>query len=74
MVGFVALFRQHTNSIRKVRKKQAVREALIANGNADVLVGLEQQVFRLDWMLAFANKQLVYPTGPRLYIGIMFCH
>ena len=30
--------------------------------------------FRLDWMLAFANKQLVYPTGPRLYIGIMFCH
>ena len=30
--------------------------------------------FRLDWMLAFADKQLVYPTGPRLYIGIMFCH
>lgn len=30
--------------------------------------------FRLDWMLAFANKQLVLPTGPRLYVGIMFCH
>ena len=30
--------------------------------------------FRLDWMLAFANKQLVFPTGPRLYVGIMFCH
>lgn len=29
---------------------------------------------RLDWMLAFAHKQLVFPTGPRLYIGIMFCH
>lgn len=30
--------------------------------------------FRLDWMLAFAKKQLVLPTGPRLYVGIMFCH
>lgn len=30
--------------------------------------------FRLDWMLAFAKQQLVLPTGPRLYIGIMFCH
>ena len=30
--------------------------------------------FRLDWMLAFANKQLIFPTGPRLYMGIMFCH
>ena len=30
--------------------------------------------FRLDWMLAFADKQLVLPTGPRLYVGIMFCH
>lgn len=30
--------------------------------------------FRLDWMLAFAKKQLVFPTGPRLYVGIMFCH
>lgn len=30
--------------------------------------------FRLDWILAFANKQLVFPTGPRLYVGIMFCH
>ncbi len=36
--------------------------------------------FRLDWMLAFAKQNgaqqpsLVLPTGPRLYIGIMFCH
>ena len=30
--------------------------------------------FRLDWMLAFAKLGLVYPTGPRLYVGIMFCH
>ena len=30
--------------------------------------------FRLDWMLAMANKQVVLPTGPRLYIGILFCH
>ena len=44
--------------------------------------------FRLDWMLAFASQQkerqalsddshspsIVLPTGPRLYIGIMFCH
>ena len=30
--------------------------------------------FRLDWMLAFAQKQLIYPTGPRLYVGILFCH
>lgn len=30
--------------------------------------------FRIDWMLAFANEQLVFPTGPRLYVGIMFCH
>ena len=29
---------------------------------------------RLDWMLAFAQKHLLYPTGPRLYIGFMFCH
>ena len=30
--------------------------------------------FRLDWMVAFAQKQLIYPTGPRLYVGILFCH
>lgn len=30
--------------------------------------------FRVDWMLAFAKKQLILPTGPRLYVGIMFCH
>ena len=30
--------------------------------------------FRVDWMLAFAKQQLILPTGPRLYIGIMFCH
>lgn len=30
--------------------------------------------FRLDWMLAFAKDQLILPTGPRLYVGILFCH
>ena len=30
--------------------------------------------FRLDWMLTFAKGQLVLPTGPRFYVGIMFCH
>ena len=30
--------------------------------------------FRLDWMLAFAKEQLLMPTGPRLYVGILFCH
>jgi hypothetical protein len=30
--------------------------------------------FRLDWMLAFAKEQLLLPTGPRLYVGIMFVH
>ena len=30
--------------------------------------------FRLDWMLAFANKQLILPTGPRFFFGFMFCH
>ena len=29
---------------------------------------------RLDWMLAFAKQSIVHPTGPRLYIGFMFCH
>lgn len=32
--------------------------------------------FRLDWQLAFTPRQaqLLYPTGPRLYVGFMFCH
>ena len=30
--------------------------------------------FRLDWMLAFAQKSVLLPTGPRLYVGFMFCH
>lgn len=36
--------------------------------------------FRLDWMLAFninhhtSSSSLLYPTGPRLYVGFMFCH
>lgn len=29
---------------------------------------------RMDWMLAMCNNQLLLPTGPRLYIGFMFCH
>ena len=30
--------------------------------------------FRLDWMLAVHKSELVMPTGPRLYFGLMFCH
>lgn len=29
---------------------------------------------RMDWMLAFAERSVLFPTGPRLYIGFMFCH
>ena len=29
---------------------------------------------RLDWMLAISHGQLLKPTGPRLFIGFMFCH
>lgn len=30
--------------------------------------------FRMDWMLALSGGSLLYPTGPRLYVGFMFCH
>ena len=30
--------------------------------------------FRLDWLLAFRQTELVMPTGPRLYVGVMFGH
>jgi hypothetical protein len=30
--------------------------------------------FRIDWMTAMAEKHLLLPTGPRCYIGFMFCH
>ena len=30
--------------------------------------------FRLDWMLAFHHRELCQPSGPRLYVGFMFCH
>lgn len=30
--------------------------------------------FRMDWLIALHKRQLVLPTGPRLYIGFMFCH
>ena len=29
--------------------------------------------FRVDWMLALSGGSLLMPTGPRLYIGFMFC-
>lgn len=29
---------------------------------------------RIDWTLAIHDYQLLLPTGPRLYIGFMFCH
>ena len=30
--------------------------------------------FRFDWMLAIHQNTLLQPTGPRVYIGFMFCH
>lgn len=30
--------------------------------------------FRMDWLLAFHQRNLILPTGPRLYVGFMFCH
>ena len=30
--------------------------------------------FRFDWMLAIHHNTFVQPTGPRVYIGFMFCH
>ena len=30
--------------------------------------------FRVDWMLAIRHNDLLFPTGPRVYIGFMFCH
>ncbi|MGM9746981.1 MAG: hypothetical protein ACI30H_08490 [Paludibacteraceae bacterium] len=30
--------------------------------------------FKLDWVIAIHDKQLVAPTGPRFYFGFMFCH
>lgn len=30
--------------------------------------------FRLDWLLPLHHQQLLQPTGPRLYLGFMFCH
>lgn len=47
----------------------------------DPYVGLDwcmtrkvHMTFRLDWMLAIHKAQLLMPTGPRLYVGFMFCH
>lgn len=30
--------------------------------------------FRFDWLWALHRDALVCPTGPRLYVGFMFCH
>ena len=30
--------------------------------------------FRFDWMLATRHNELALPTGPRFYVGFMFCH
>ena len=30
--------------------------------------------FRLDWLLAIHQREPALPTGPRIYVGIMFCH
>lgn len=31
-------------------------------------------LLRADWLLAFHHKQMITPTGPRLYLGLMFTH
>lgn len=38
------------------------------------LTGKVHLTFRLDWLLALHQRKLVLPTGPRLYLGFMFCH
>ena len=50
-------------------------------GYVDPYVGIDwcmtkrvHLTLRMDWMLAFADKQLVLPTGPRFFFGFMFCH
>ena len=30
--------------------------------------------FKLEWLLAFNNRTLLMPTGPRLYVGFLFGH
>lgn len=30
--------------------------------------------FRFDWLLAVSHNELVMPTGPRIYVGLMFTH
>jgi len=30
--------------------------------------------FRLDWLVALHDREVVIPTGPRVHIGFMFCH
>ena len=50
-------------------------------GYVDPYIGIDwcltkriHMTFRLDWMLAFANNQLLLPMGPRFFFGFMFCH
>jgi len=38
------------------------------------MTGKVHMTFRLDWMIALHKSKVVYPTGPRLYVGFMFCH
>lgn len=30
--------------------------------------------FKVDWQVALHKKELLLPTGPRVYVGILFCH
>lgn len=30
--------------------------------------------FRFDWLIALHQRQFILPSGPRLYVGFMFCH
>lgn len=31
-------------------------------------------IFKLDYMIAVHQQQFLTPSGPRLYVGFMFCH
>ena len=51
---------------------------MIASVITSIVLALMPSIYNpimiLDWMLAFAKKELILPTGPRLYVGIMFNH
>jgi hypothetical protein len=39
-----------------------------------ILTKLLHLTVKADWMTTIANKKLLEPTGPRLYVGLIFYH